>query len=723
MKEYHLGVNVFHDVGVAIVDQDCKPVRIYEETKFTGRKEEYYLPLATMQQIAADGFTKFKSLTWPFDINFLKKTSNDSNLSKTGAVSYEKINKILHAKYDIENCYSISHHSAHAESVYFASGFNKAIVLVLDGAGDDAAISVFLGNSNKKEKLQLIKCVQPAQFSYGHLYGFVTAFLGYNKGSANTHCGKIMGLSSYGSPVYYDQIKEIFRKPKSNNIFPSNHKDIFKYLDKNFGASFKITNKFEKKQADLASSIQKFLEDDVIYTLKQISSEYPDYNNLCLAGGVAMNSLMNGKIIKSNLFDDLFVQPASSDTGVPYGAAHFGARKNNRSIQSRWIRANWGFTSDDRTRELNELLKLYNFPIKYTRPDSIIDSIVQSLIQDKIVALCRDRQEVGDRALGFRSILSMPYKKNKDGVNDNVKFREAWRPFAPIVLEDCVEKYFLNKRPEPFMTTIYDVSPVHKKGIEGIVHVDNTARVQTVNSKNNPFIYQILKLLQENGYPPVLLNTSFNINGHSMVRTIYDSVITFLATKIDELIVDEYLIKKMNNIKLIKNSVSHLDRMLEPLHRKFNKMNIFLLFHDNSCLDVTLDILKTTSISTRLKIGSLSVSNIKALLINHKQKWNMESEIQKISKRISVCSLDDKYDDYDKNKCINFLITGNRLVSPLKVGHRMDDFELPEKKHTKEIIEISNKLALNKQNTYLVDIQKRPILFEYYEKISPHISI
>ena len=179
----------------------------------------------------------------------------------------------------------------------------------------------------------------------------------------------------------------------------------------------------------------------------------------------------------------------------------------------------------------------------------------------------------------------------------------------------------------------------------------------------------------------------------------------------------------MNNIKLIKNSVSHLDRMLEPLHRKFNKMNIFLLFHDNSCLDVTLDILKTTSISTRLKIGSLSVSNIKALLINHKQKWNMESEIQKISKRISVCSLDDKYDDYDKNKCINFLITGNRLVSPLKVGHRMDDFELPEKKHTKEIIEISNKLALNKQNTYLVDIQKRPILFEYYEKISSHISI
>ncbi len=430
----------------------------------------------------------------------------------------------------------INHHLAHAASCYYTSKFNNAAILIIDHNGSDLETnSYFIGNKNKISHLETYKL-----FGIGAAYSAVTKNI-LNLGTGGE--GKTMGLAPYGGKnkkiefklngIKTDFSKFMLRLPFS---------DILNHESKNLRAnpikqSHKQANKkniMQKYFCDWAHEIQDVSEKILVHLGKDIKKK-TDQVNICLAGGVALNCVANEKLFKKARFKDMYVFPACSDSGIPMGLSLWGY--HNFFKKSKRINFDNAYTG--KSYHKNDIIKLLTrFKIKYeTKCNSDLAKIIS---EGNIVSLFSGKSEYGPRALGNRSILADPRDPNiRDLINIKVKHRELFRPFAPAVLEEYCQKYF-ELESSPFM--LRAVKCKKPKKIPSAVHIDNSARVQTVNKKQNLFFYNLIKEFFKITNVPVLLNTSFNDAGEPLVETPLDALICFFQTKIDYLFFENYVI-------------------------------------------------------------------------------------------------------------------------------------------------------------------------------------
>ncbi len=441
------------------------------------------------------------------------------------------------------------HHLCHIASSYFPSGFDKALCLSLDGVGEYQSDMVAIGSNNN---LKIVENSNEYPNSLGLLYSAITYYLGWKH-----HCdeGIIMGLAPYGNyknivpgtnKNYLNFFQKILIKENSQKFkinldyidyYNARDKWVTKKFLKIFGKKRNYKDKLTKHHKNIASALQKVLEDFVLKKLRYLKKKYK-INNLCLAGGVALNCSMNGKIERSKIFKEIFVQPASGDDGCSIGACYLAYKQLSKNR----IKKNHNSYLGSRNNQ-NEIIKaIKNSKVKFVKSKKIYKEVAKHLKNGEIVGWYQGAAEFGPRALGNRSILCKPYPTEmKDYLNKRVKFREEFRPFAPAVLDKFQKKYFSLSQESLHMLIACKATKKYKKLIPAVVHIDNTCRVQTVKKKNNLKFYKLINEFYKITNIPVILNTSFNVKGQPIVNTPEDAIRTFLSTNIDVLAIGDYI--------------------------------------------------------------------------------------------------------------------------------------------------------------------------------------
>ncbi len=516
--------------------------------------------LETYLAFAPRGFKSF-SLSMPIWLReklFQKKFLFDQ--LKRHDKNFDDINKINFSE----------HHLSHAASAFYPSPFEQAVVLTLDGVGEWATTTLAIG---KKNNLDMIKEIH-FPHSLGLLYSAFTYYIGFKVNSGEY---KLMGLAPYGKPKYKELILNKLLDVKSDGSFKLNMK-YFNYAtgltmtNKNFSNLFDQPVRNPSKDLlkefhmDIASSIQAVTEEIILRLTKNIANEYK-IKNLCLAGGVALNCVANGKILRENIFDNIWIQPAAGDAGGSLGAAlaywHHELKKPRDNFKDQMKGAYLGpkFSDKHIESQLNKLKGKYN---KKTSKE--ISSIVaKELSNSKTVGWFQGRMEFGPRALGGRSILADPRsEKMQKELNLKIKFRESFRPFAPSVLREDVNNWFELNYDSPYMLLVSDVKKdkqiamsekdkklfgidklnVKRSSIPAITHVDYSARIQTVHKETNPKYYDLLNEFKKITGCPVLVNTSFNVRGEPIVCSIDDAFNCFMGTNLDILVIENFILFK-----------------------------------------------------------------------------------------------------------------------------------------------------------------------------------
>jgi carbamoyltransferase len=451
------------------------------------------------------------------------------------------------------------HHLNHLASSYYPSNFKKSLVVSYDGMGEGETAYFAIGHG---KKIKIINKENLFPDSLGLIYAAITHFLGWKY---NYDEGIVMGLAPYGKPfdkilnskrTYIDVFREIIKTDKKLKI-KIDTSWISYHIQRNTWVSEKFIKVFGKKRKpnaaiyqnhkNIAAALQLRLEEVVLQQLKFLKKKYK-INKLCLSGGVALNCSLNGKIHKTKLFNDIFIQPASGDAGLALGAAinaslQFDKKRHLKIEEKVYLGSRF---SDG---EVLRSIKKYNSKVKIIKKN-IYEFTSDALINGNIVAWFQGAAEYGPRALGNRSILSLPRPfAVKKYINDNVKFRETFRPFAPAVLSEEVKNYFHINQSSPFMLIATQAKKERVKDFSATVHIDNTCRVQTVSMKSNQKFYNlILKIFKKTGVP-ILLNTSFNVKGQPIVNTPEDALDCFLKYNINYLVIGKYVLEKKNNYK------------------------------------------------------------------------------------------------------------------------------------------------------------------------------
>lgn len=443
------------------------------------------------------------------------------------------------------------HHLSHAASAFFCSPFKKSAVITIDGVGEFATAAW----GTAEDKIINLKEEMHFPDSFGLLYSVFTVFAGFE---ANEGEYKLMGLAPYGKPRYIEKIYKllyIFNDGSfSLNLeYFSYHKSARKIHTKKFeelfGGSNVSPDKVSQYYADIAASMQFVLE-ETIGKLVNYVYQKTKLQNLCYAGGVALNGVANWKIANKSPFGDIFIQPAAGDSGGALGAAlwayHTVLKKKRNFIMTHTYYGDW-----EKDGVIKKFLEKEN--VKYKKAPNemlLIEEIIHNLKQGKVIGWVQKEFEWGPRALGHRSILADPRsKKMKDIVNRKIKFREAFRPFAPSIIAEEANNYFSTDKKEkqfPFRFMLY-VLPVRENKREklgAITHVDGTSRPQFVYSQTNPRYHHLIKSFGEETNTPVLLNTSFNLKGEPIVNTTEDALKTFQKSGIDILVINDFIIKK-----------------------------------------------------------------------------------------------------------------------------------------------------------------------------------
>ena len=518
--------------------------------------------LETYMAFAPKGFKSF-SLSMPiwlreklFQKKFLfdKLQQHDDN--------FKDINKIKFSE----------HHFSHAASAFYPSPFEEAVVLTLDGVGEWATTTIGIG---KKNKLEIIKEIH-FPHSLGLLYSAFTYYVGFKVNSGEY---KLMGLAPYGKPLFKDLILQKIIDLKEDGSFKLNMK-YFNYatgltmtndkFSKLFGHPVRDPNKdlLTQFHMDLAASIQAVIEEIVIRITKNISSKYK-IENLCLAGGVALNCVANGKVQNEKIFKNIWIQPASGDAGGSLGAAlaywHHELGKPRDEFSDKMMGSFLGPKFDNNFIETKLKLLKANFK-KYSK-EEVTSLIAKELANEKIVGWFQGKMEFGPRALGGRSILADPRsEKMQKELNLKIKFRESFRPFAPSVLREDVNEWFDLDIDSPYMLLVSQVKKekqiqmkkedenlfgieklnVKRSNIPAVTHVDYSARVQTVHKNTNPRYYDLIKEFKKITNCPVLVNTSFNVRGEPIVCSIEDAFNCFMGTNLDILVIEDFVLFKEN---------------------------------------------------------------------------------------------------------------------------------------------------------------------------------
>ncbi|SDD50838.1 carbamoyltransferase [Paenibacillus sp. CF095] len=481
-----------------------------------------------------------KSLIPSTKVQFPDYFDNPSNLFPKNKIPYTKLPKIE----------VVDHHLAHAASTYYFSPFTEAGVLVVDGAGEDCSTTLYHGKDGHLKKLESIHHNE----SLGGFYSTVSEYLGFSWDDA----GKTMGLASFGEAVYdFSRISIDPEKGYRMKIDPSLHitqvENIWKRdflrlgLKPNIGVREynSVTHRttehlnFDITHWNLAASAQQKLEECYL-NLAKVLVERTGSRNICLAGGVALNCVANGKLKRSGYIDDLFIQPAANDAGAAIGAAAEVSARLGFTI-NRLSHNYFGpsFNNDQIRQTLDHL------GLKYQLVNDSTELASEYLARGLSVGWFQGRSEFGPRALGNRSMLANPSVPNiQDHMNLNVKFRESFRPFGPSVLEENAYDWFEQMNPSRFMLQSMNVKKEKRPNIEGIVHVDGSSRPQTVTKEVNPLYHQLIKEFKNKTGIPMVLNTSFNLRGEPMVSSPYDAVRTFLTSGLDKLFMEDIVLSK-----------------------------------------------------------------------------------------------------------------------------------------------------------------------------------
>lgn len=430
---------------------------------------------------------------------------------------------------DADRWHFLPHHLSHAASAFLASPFERAAVLTLDGRGEQATTSYWLGENNH---LQAIAQVNMPH-SLGLLYEQVTEYLGFLQSSDEY---KVMALASYGEPRYVSDFHEIIQLTENGQYIVRSPQ-----LKERFGAARLRGEPLAQRHFDIAHSLQVVLEKTVLELTDWLqSTTATDY--LCLAGGVALNCVMNARLREHSRFQQIWVQPAASDAGTALGAALWIDAKERRQPE-RTYQMHHAFLGPDYTdQEIEAFLNWSKLP--YRRLENIAEATADLLAQDKVIGWFQGRMEFGPRALGGRSILASPIHPSMQARLNEIKDREDFRPVAPVVLQEEAANWFVNADISPFMLFVYDVRPDKAEKIPAVRHVDGTARVQTINRKQNRLYYDLIKAFQLRTGVPVLVNTSFNTRGEPVVCSPRDAIECFWTSPLDALVIGSFLLEK-----------------------------------------------------------------------------------------------------------------------------------------------------------------------------------
>lgn len=423
----------------------------------------------------------------------------------------------------------VDHHVAHAASAYYPSPYNSAAVMTLDGRGEEATTTYSIGRGAELKRIGQVNMPH----SLGLLYERVTSYLGFLHSSDEY---KVMALASYGKPVFVDDFREMIQVLPNGQYTISNER-----LEERFGPSRQKGDDFTAHHFNIAHSLQQVLEGTVLQLVDWLHAETGE-ENLCLAGGVALNCVLNARIRDKGPFKNVWVQPAAGDAGVALGAAlHVDVQQRGATEKPAPMEhAYWGPEYSD--AEIERFLRWAKVP--YRKLDDVAAEAAEILVQDKIIGWFQGRMEFGPRALGSRSILASPINPSMQARLNEVKDREDFRPVAPVVLESDAGEWFEDVRYSPFMLFVNTVRADKADKIPAVRHVDGTARIQTVNRDQHPRYHDLLVAFKERTGVPVLVNTSFNTLGKPIVCTPRDAVECFWSSPFDALVIGSFLIEK-----------------------------------------------------------------------------------------------------------------------------------------------------------------------------------
>lgn len=552
-------------IGISDSTHDRSVVLYKDEKAIVGIEEERLTRIKHSMPLPMIDFAKNDSLNIFSNLNLESEDSETVNrklfdsikycLDFTG-INFEDVDLFIGTSLHFhrplnKNVIYINHQLAHACSAFYPSPFEEAAILIFDGYGDsirDETYEISLYGYGNSNKIKIISVQSGSNKDYydmtnslGVFYRNCTVLLGFGVFGQ----GKTMGISAFGTNKYYSTVKK-YVKFSDEGQFEINNKDLFLYFKNNIIDSKELS--FQDK-ADIAYAFQKILEDIVLYSAKYLRKKTKS-DNLCLAGGVALNSVGNYRLIKESGFKRIFILPASGDNGLSIGCATYGLynilkkKRNIKNIELRNAYLGKIYSENEILGALNK----YPEKIVYKKIKSkteLLNKASSLLADQKIIGWFQGGSEIGPRALGHRSILADPREaKMKDTINKRIKHRESFRPFAPSILLEFFEEYFDSTHPVPFMLLTPPVKDDKKNKILAVVHVDGSARVQTVSKKDNDIYYGLIQAFYEKTNVPVLLNTSFNDNNEPMIETPEDAIKCFLKTDLDYLFIHNFMIEK-----------------------------------------------------------------------------------------------------------------------------------------------------------------------------------
>jgi carbamoyltransferase len=607
-----LGISAFYHDSAACLIRDGEIIAAAQEERFTRKKHDpnypknainFVLNYSNLKLSEVDQIVFFEK---PF-LKFERLLETYVAFAPKGFVSFSKAmplwikeklfqKNLLFSKLkehdenfkSDKNIYFSDHHLSHAASAFFPSPFEEAVILTADGVGEWATTTVAVGKGNNLEVKKEIQFPH----SLGLLYSAFTYYTGFKVNSGEY---KLMGLAPYGLPIYQDKIKKLV-DVKDDGTFRLNQK-YFNYatgltmtndkFHKLFGQNRRDPKKDQITQfhMDIASSIQHVTEEIMIKLSKGIRNEY-GIKNLCLAGGVALNCVANGKILKEKIFENIWIQPAAGDAGGSLGAAlalwHIEQGNSrlvskNDSMKGSYLGCE--FNQQQIEKELNSLGANFQ-TFEY---ESLIEKTAEFLANEKAIGWFQGRMEFGPRALGGRSILGDPRSdKMQKNLNLKVKYRESFRPFAPSILREDLSKWFDLDVDSPYMLLVSDINDekkiqmteqqkqlfgidklnIKRSEIPAVTHVDYSARIQTVTKNTNKIYYDLIKKFKEKTGCPVIVNTSFNVRGEPIVNTPTDAFNCFMGTELDYLVIGNCILEKQkqdNNLKKDYSNEFELD--------------------------------------------------------------------------------------------------------------------------------------------------------------------
>ena len=594
-----LGISAFYHDSAAAIIVDGKIIAAAQEERFTRKKHDASYPKNAINYALKESGLKLNEVDHvvfyekPF-LKFERLLETYIGFSPSGFKSFSMSmplwlsEKLFQKKMlfdalkeqdnnfnDIKKINFSEHHLSHAASAFFSSPYEEAIILTLDGVGEWATTTVSLGKNNKINILKEIHFPH----SLGLLYSAFTYFLGFKVNSGEY---KVMGLAPYGEPRFKDIILEKLIDVKEDGSFRLNM-DYFNYAtgltmnNNKFAKLFNMKrrepeNELSQIHMDIAASIQAATEEIVLKITRFLFKEFK-LKNLCMAGGVALNCVANGKILKEGLFKNIWIQPASGDAGGALGAAqafYYQELDNKRKILKTDLMSGSylgpQFTDDQVENELKSCGANY----KKLTSDQIIKDTAKALSEEKAVGWFQGRMEFGPRSLGNRSIIAdSRSEKMQKNLNLKVKYRESFRPFAPAVLFEKVSEWFEINSESPYMLLVANVKKskqiemtneqknlfgidklnVKRSSIPSVTHVDYSARIQTVHKETNPMFYKLIEEFDKITKYPVLVNTSFNVRGEPIVCSATDAFNCFMGTDLDLLVCNNFILYKDNQNK------------------------------------------------------------------------------------------------------------------------------------------------------------------------------